>query len=350
MRLLVLTQIIDPKDPALGIYHKWVASLAQKFEHVEVICLTLRKYDLPQNVTVQSLGKENTSGNHFVKRLKYIFRFYFLIWNARRAYDAVFVHMNQEYILLGGLLWKALGKKIYMWRNHYAGSFLTDIAASMCDKVFCTSRFSYTAKYKKTIIMPVGVDLESVKMDISIERLPRSIIFSGRLDSSKRPHLLIKALSILKMKGVTFDKATFMGGPSKSDASYPEELRIQAEKGGIGNLVEFVGAIPNTETFRYYRSRDIYVNCSRSGMFDKTIFKALASGCTVLTSSIDFKDLAGDEYFYKDGDAEDLAQKLEKFLQITEEEHFRLLGKLKNLIERHSLPVLVNQLAKAMGA
>src|SRR3989344_2752577 len=320
MRLLVLTQIIDPKDSVLGIYHKWVASLAQKFEHIEVICLTLGKYDLPKNVTVQSLGKEKASGSHFFKRLKYVFRFYFLIWSTRRAYDAVFVHMNQEYILLGGLLWKALGKKIYMWRNHYAGSFLTDIAASMCDKVFCTSRFSYTATYKKTIIMPVGVDLESVKMDISIERLPRSIIFSGRLDSSKRPHLLIKALSILKMKGVTFDKATFMGGPSKSDASYPEELRIQAEKGGIGNLVEFVGAIPNTETFRYYRSRDIYVNCSRSGMFDKTIFKALASGCTVLTSSIDFKDLAGDEYFYKDGDAEDLAQKLEKFLQIREEE------------------------------
>lgn len=348
MRLLVLTQIIDPKDSVLGIYHKWVASLAQKFEHIEVICLTLGKYDLPKNVTVQSLGKEKASGNHFVKRLKYIFRFYFLIWSKRGEYDAVFVHMNQEYILLGGLLWKALGKKIYMWRNHYAGSFLTDIASLMCDKVFCTSRFSYTAKYKKTIIMPVGVDPESVKMDISIERLPRSIIFSGRLDRSKRPHLLIEALSILKTKGVTFSKAIFMGGPSKSDASYPEELSVQAEKGGIGNLVEFIGAIPNTDTFRYYRQSDIYVNCSRSGMFDKTIFKASASGCLVLTSSIDFKDLAGDEYFYKDGDAEDLALKLEKFLQTTEEERVMLLGKLKNLIERHSLPVLVTKLADAM--
>ena len=58
MRLLVLTQIIDPKDSVLGIYHKLVASLAQKFEHIEVICLTLGKYDLPKNVTVQSLGKE----------------------------------------------------------------------------------------------------------------------------------------------------------------------------------------------------------------------------------------------------------------------------------------------------
>jgi hypothetical protein len=28
-----------------------------------------------------------------------------------------FVHMNQEYVLLGGLIWKLLGKKLVLWRH-----------------------------------------------------------------------------------------------------------------------------------------------------------------------------------------------------------------------------------------
>ena len=68
--------------------------------------------------------------------------------------------MNQEYVLIAGWLWKLLGKRTYLWRNHYAGSWLTDVAAVFCTKVFCTSKHSYTVKYKKTVLMPVGVDTE----------------------------------------------------------------------------------------------------------------------------------------------------------------------------------------------
>lgn len=345
MRILICTQVMDKKDSALGFFQKWVVSLAPYYEGVEVICLKEGEHSLPPNVRVHSLGKEASTGLRFIKRLRYTVNFYSLVWNLRKDYDIVFVHMNQEYILLGGFLWKILGKKIFMWRNHYAGSFITDITAIFCEKIFCTSKFSYTARYKKTVFMPVGVDEESAHLDESIARVPRSILFLGRLDVSKRPDLLIDALGILVKQGVTFT-ATFVGGPSKDDAEYPEQLRTQVQNLGIADRVIFVGAVPNTDTYRYYRSHDIFVNCSKSGMFDKTIFKAIACGCLVLATSRDFADLVGSEFIFGDNDAEGLAKKLSEFLSISSEEHTRLTGVLSNCIKSHSLLFLTNRLVE----
>lgn len=348
MRILICAQIIDKKDSALGFFQKWVALLAHSFEHIEVICLKEGEYDLPQNVSVYSLGKEVSTGTRFTRRMRYITRFYSRIWKSRHQYDAVFVHMNQEYVLLGGIVWKILGKKIFMWRNHYEGSIFTDIAALFCDKVFCTSRFSYTARYKKTVLMPVGVDEDSARLEEPIARSLNSILFLGRLDISKRPHVLIDALGILAKQGVSF-VASFVGGPSKTDSVYPNELRAQVENLGIADRVTFVGAVPNTETYRYYRSHDIFVNCSKSGMFDKTIFKAVACGCLVLATSRDFADLAGDEFSFPENDSSELAKKLAEFLILSREKHEGLANTLKNVIKSHSLPVLSAKIAREIG-
>lgn len=347
MRLLICTQVMDKKDSALGFFQKWVASLAPHFDQIDVICLKEGEHSLPSNVRVYSLGKESAVGSHFLKRLNYVIRFYFLVWGLRKDYDTVFVHMNQEYILLGGLLWKILGKKIFMWRNHYDGSILTDVAASFCKKVFCTSKFSYTARYKKTVSMPVGVDEESAHLDEKILRKPKSILFLGRLDPSKRPDVLIDSLGILKKEGIEFT-ATFVGGPSKEDSEYPAQLRAQVEKLGITGVVTFVGAVPNTETYRYYRAHEIFVNCSKSGMFDKTIFKAVACGCLVLATSRDFADLAGEEFIFEENNIDELAKKLKEFLAATEGDRKRFGEVLTNCIKRHSLPVLVERLAEEM--
>src|SRR6185369_1642182 len=155
MKLLVFTQALDKKDPILSPYHRLMGEIARNFQSVTVVCLKKGEHDLPRNVEVLSLGKEE-GGGRLMSRARYVWRFYKYIFGAE--YDAVFVHMNQEYVLLGGIFWKLMLKPAYMWRNHHAGSRLTDVAAFFCKKVFCTSRFSYTAKYKKTVIMPVGVD------------------------------------------------------------------------------------------------------------------------------------------------------------------------------------------------
>ena len=311
MKLLIVTQAVDTEDPALGFFVRWIEEFAKHAGRVEVICLKEGKHEaLPANVRVHSLGKEKNPPR-FARRLVYALRFKFLAWRLRHDYDSVFVHMNQEYILIAGPLWKMLGKRVYLWRNHYAGSWLTDAAAAFCTNVFCTSKHSYTAKYKKTVLMPVGVDTERFFPDARIARLPHSILFLGRMSPSKRPEMLIDALASLARSGIDFT-ATFVGSPLPQDKAYYESLKekvrsLSHHKGtshflsrsapnemkSLSDRVSFHPGVPNGQTPDLYRAHEIFVNASPSGMFDKTIFEAAASGCRVLASSEDFAALAG---------------------------------------------------------
>lgn len=343
MKLLICTQTVDRTDSALGFFHQWIEKLAAHCEHVVVVCLKEGAHALPPHVEVLSLGKEQG-----VSRLTKILRFYRYVMLRRSSYNTVFVHMNQEYVLMGGMLWKLLGKKVFMWRNHYRGSVLTDLAAAFCTRVFCTSKFSYTAKYAKTVLMPVGVDINSARMDVAVGRTPHSILFLARLDISKRPDLLIEALGTLARNGSEFS-ATIAGGPTDPASSYPAQLQAQAHTEGVADKVVFAGAVPNTETFRYYRSHDIFVNASRSGMLDKTMFKAAVCGCLVLTASRDFAALVPEACSYAEGDAADLARKLEALLALPPGKREELSRTLAGVAQAQSLDVLGEQLAKAMG-
>src|SRR3990167_7472201 len=99
MKLLILTQKMNRNDPILGFFHDWVKRLSERVESLTVVCLEKGEFDLPMDVKVLSLGKESSQS-----RLKYLWRFYKYIWRERKNYDAVFVHMNPEYAILGGLL------------------------------------------------------------------------------------------------------------------------------------------------------------------------------------------------------------------------------------------------------
>ena len=107
MKLLIITQKVDEQDEVLGFMHRWIGEFARRCEAVVVICLEEGTHHLPQNVKVLSLGKEKNPS-----RIRYILRFWYFIWHERNAYDVVFVHMNQVYVVLGWLAWRVLGKKI----------------------------------------------------------------------------------------------------------------------------------------------------------------------------------------------------------------------------------------------
>ena len=340
MKLLIFTQALDRNDATLSVYHDWILAIAKKFKKVTIICLKKGDYAVPENVTVLSLGKERGAS-----RLQYVWNFYRYVIATRKNYDSIFVHMNQEYILLGGLLWKILGKKVYMWRNHHAGSFLTDIAAVFCTHIFCTSKFSYTAKYKKTIIMPVGIDTEIFKKLAGTIRAERTILFLARIAPVKKPHVLIAALDILKTKGINF-KASLYGDPLAKDAMYAESLKKTALDKGLSDVVSFYGGIPNVDTVRVYGEHDIFVNLSSSGMYDKTIFEAIACESMVIASNKNLHGLIGEEYIFEEDNAQQLAEKLEQLLAYSVSDKERRGRELRKVvIEQHSLIGLAEKLS-----
>lgn len=333
MKLLIFAQKVDSEDPVLGFFHRWVEEFSQHVEKVTVICLYEGTHNLPQNVSVFSLGKEK--GN---SRIQYVLNFFKYVWQKRSEYDSVFVHMNQEYILLGGLFWKLFGKKVYMWRNHHAGTFLTDIAAFFCTKVFCTSQFSYTAKYKKTKFMPVGVDTNLFKADGSIPRDPKGIVSLGRISPSKYVEVFIDAVTNVHAKDSAVSGHVY-GSPLPVDEGYYQDLKKRS-----GSHISFHGSVTNTEAIQVYPQYNIFINTSSSGMYDKTIFEAMASGCLVLASNDNLRGKISDDFVFKHKDTAELSVKLQKMLEYTPTEREERLAELGKFVQEHSLTNLSKKL------
>ncbi len=331
MKLLIITQKVDRNDPVLGFFHRWIEVFSKNYEEVIVICLLQGEAKLPNNVRVLSLGKENGES-----KIKYIINFYKYIIQERDNYDKVFVHMNQEYILLAGIIWKILNKDIFMWRNHNIGNKLTDIAASFCKKVFCTSRFSYTAKYKNTELMPVGVDLENFKANPNINRIPNSILSLGRIAPSKNIDILVDALVEMKNTDIV---ASIYGDSLLQDNTYYSELKRKGE-----NHVDFYKGIPNTETIKVYSAYGIFVNLSSSGMYDKTIFEAIACGCLILASNDNLRGQISDDFIFHERDKAEFISKLNKLLSYGDKQIAEARVELNNFVKNHSLNSLGQKL------
>ncbi len=232
IRLFILTQKLDKNDDLLGFMHGWVTGFAKHFESIIVVALGVGEYRLPDNVRVLSLGKEKLVIGHWslviFKKLKYVFYFFNYIWRYRNEYDCVFVHMNREYMLLGGLFWRFWGKKAALWYNHGAGNIISVLAGRLAQKIFYTSPFSFFAKWSKASLMPAGIDTDVFKKDKKIQPTKNSILFLSRISPIKGVHILIEAANLLDREGANFI-LNIVGEAGEKYAEYFEKLKDSAK-------------------------------------------------------------------------------------------------------------------------
>jgi len=294
MKLLVITQKVDVNDPVLGFFHRWLEEFARHFELVTVICLEKGHFNLPENVKVLSLGKEENKS-----KAEYLLRFYRYVWSERNNYDTVFVHMNQEYVLLAGDLWRLMGKKIFLWRNHAKGSWLTRLAVQISHKVFYTSPQSFTARFNKAVQMPVGIDTEFFKPNPTVERIPNSVLFLGRISPVKK---VLEFIGWVKKNDYT---VTLAGPILDRDKEYGDKvLKNLSEK------IKYVGSVGQEEARRLYQTHEMYANFTPAGSFDKTILEAAACGAKLFVQNPDFKT----DFKVEDHSIKALMEKLKKEL------------------------------------
>lgn len=334
---------MDMDDPVLGFFHEWAKRIAGD-DNLIVICLQKGRVDLPKNIRVFSLGKENGENN-----IKYIIRFYYFIFRFINKYDTVFVHMNQEYVLLGGVFWRIFGKRVMMWRNHPSGGFLTKIAILFSNRVFCTSKTSFTARFKKTRIMPVGVNTEKdFVLTDSLDRPQNTILSLGRISPVKNIHTILESFAKIR-KEFPDAKLTIAGDPipREIDLKYRESLSSLETGLGLSGEVLWTGAVSPKDAKKYYISNDVFINATDPGSFDKTIIEAEFYGaitlvCQDIWSGTKYENLAKLLYF-KHGDVDDLSTKIKNILSLDQEQKNKIRYNLnKFVVECHSLDALIS--------
>ena len=342
MRVLVCTQAVDQDDRALGFFHRWLEEFAKTFDAIEVICLKEGRHVLPQNVRVHSLGKEGGRS-----RLKYVWRFFYLIWTLRDEYDVVFVHMNQEYVLMGGIIWRLLGKRVVMWRNHKKGNMLTDIACMLATDVCYTSPESYVSTKSRSLQMPIGIDTEQFHLSSAPAPFD-TVLFLGRLDPVKKPDVFLSAIDILAHEAINC-RVDGYGDPTDPEATHVPKVREQILGLEARHALQWHSGISHEQTPDIYRTHAIYVNITPSGSFDKTIGEAMASECVVVAANEAIRGIIPDELLVDPDSPQDVARGIEAALQLQADGREEVVRKSVAFIEReHSLKALMGGLAKLL--
>ena len=289
MKLLVVTQTIDKNDPALGFFHQWIEEFSKKFESITVIALNVGEHSLPQNVTVHSLGKSEGKG-----RITRGVRFWKLLFSLRAKYDVVFCHMNPEYMIAGGLLWRLLGKKTALWYMHGVVSPRLHLAVFLADRVLTGSKESCRIESNKVQVLGHGIDVD-VFSPGEVAQEPLSLISVGRLSPSKRVETFLSVCEMLSQKGITY-RARVIGGPAtKGDEVYAETLRVRAEK--LPSVL-FLGPVPHHELPDFFRDSHLCISASTTGSLDKVMLEAMASGVIPITSNRAFERALSSQGLY----------------------------------------------------
>lgn len=290
MKLLIITQIVDDRDPVLGFFHRWIEEFSKHCEKVTIICLKEGRYSLPENVQVFSLGKETGE----ISRLRYLTRFYTYIWRERKNYDVVFVHMNQVYVLLGVFFWRIWKKEIGLWYVHRkvtAGLWLATLAVNY---VFTTSPESFRIQSRKRHVLGHGIDVHlftpTDRTEYRETRVLR-LLTVGRITATKNIVRMIALVTELRSRGTDVELSIVGASVLDADRAYESTLHALVEKHNLEKCVHFSGTATQQELPAVYRSADVFLNLSDTGSTDKAVLEALACGVPVVTSNVAFRDL-----------------------------------------------------------
>ena len=343
MKLLILTQKVDQDDEILGFFHSWILKFAKHCDQLTVICLQAGKYNLPDNIKVLSLGKEINASS-----FQYIWRFYKYIWQERKNYDHVFVHMNQIYVILGGLLWKIWHKKIALWYVHRQVSLKLKIAAKWVHIIFSVSKNSFQLVSPKLKLVGHGIDIDKfqcINQKTNTDKI--KIISVGRVTKIKNLETLILAASLLKNKLEQKFIVDIIGAPvTEEDKKYLDNLKNLVETKDLENIVNFQGAISNAKMTDIYCQSDILINLAPTGGVDKVVLEAMSCRVPVLVANQSFVPEFGDkvdDLIFAHGQPANLAVKIEALIQRPNKDELADFLR-QQVIERHNLSHLIKKI------
>ncbi len=303
MRLLVVTQTVDQNDPVLGFFHDWLALFAQHVESLTVICLYEGVHALPENVRVYSLGKERGVRSMF----SYAVSFKLLAWKLRHDYDSVFVHMNPEYLLIAGPLWKLLGKRTALWYLHKSVTWRLRLGVLFADAVLTASEGSMRLSTRKKRVVGHGIDVATLRPMSVPPYPPLALLTVGRLSPIKRVHILIEALALVRVDGVDAT-LTIVGAAAGSEgAHYERELKEQATGLGVADRIVFLGAVPHSELSSLFAESHLFLHASATGSLDKASLEPLAAGVPLITTDAELAGSGLDTIFLATDSADSFA-------------------------------------------
>ena len=158
----------------------------------------------------------------------------------------------------------------------------------IADKIVCISEDSrgillekYGIQPKKTIVISPGIDTRQFFPIESLEKIPNSILYVGRVDKRKGVDFLIKAMPevVRKLPAVKL----YIGGIGKDLPA----LKAYVQTRELAKNIDFLGFIPDESLNLWYNKVQCVVIPSVFEGFGLTAVEAMAAGTSVICTDVD---------------------------------------------------------------
>lgn len=304
--ILIITQTVDMNDSALGFFCEWIREFSKQTEHVYVIANKVGEYDLPDTVTVVSLGKERGS-SRFVR----ILLFWKYLVSFLPCVDGTLVHMCPEYVVYGGWLSRVLDKPLGLWYLHKSTSWRLTVAVKLVNLFFTAHEDGVALKTPKMVVTGHGIDCGMFDIPRKHDPNMYTVLTVGRVSPSKGLRTIIDSVILFARESGRHTRLLIVGEPYlESDRTYKEDLLAYITEQDATGMIVFVGKVVHSNLPKYLAGANVFVNASETGGVDKAILEAMAAGVPVISSNSAFTHILPIQSRFEPGNVKELTHKL----------------------------------------
>src|SRR6266487_1526091 len=322
MRILLFNLATDVNDPILGFATRWIWALAKQVEFIHVITMRAGRVEVPDNVRVYSVGKEN--GYSEPRRVVEFYRSLLHVL-CEDHIDICFSHMMPLFTALAGPLLKTKGIPIVTWYAHPSLTWILKLAHRLSDRMISSVATAYPYKHDKLTVVGQGIDTDLFFPDGRVssgEEDPSVILCVGRLSLVKDHPTLLEAAALLRRRYPHPFRVVIVGGPAgPQDEPYVQLLHQLVQTLNLQDIIHFEPPVPITELLHWYQRCTVHVNLTPTGFGDKVALEAIACGKMCLVANEGFRETLGEyaaELLFRFRDAEDLSDRLAYVLSMPE--------------------------------
>ena len=301
MRLVVVTQQVDPESPVLGATVAKLRALAERVDEIVVLADSAVADALPANARVRLFRASTKPGRgvRFESALAAELR-----RSPRPA--AVLAHMCPIYAVLAAPLARPLGTRVLLWFTHWRASRLLRLAERVSTTVVSVDRGSFPVPSRKLVAIGHGIDLTDFACVDHVRSGPPRLLALGRTSPAKGLPTVIRAVSELP------DATLAVVGPSLTDEERRHRVDLDAlvDELGLRSRVRLGDAVPRVEVPVLLAGADALVNNMRAGAPDKVVYEAAATCLPVLASNPVFEGFLPDELRFPRDDPAALAARI----------------------------------------
>jgi glycosyltransferase involved in cell wall biosynthesis len=244
VRLLLINFAMDPGSPVLGWQQNVARRLAARCDRVVVLTERSAPCDLPDNVEVHCVPRILTTPLRILG-IRWLMNIPVWRWCARERFDAVFVHMNADWVYRLAPCWRWFDLPVLLWYAHGTVTSRVRRAHEHATCVITSTPEGFRIPSSKVRVIGQGIDTDLFTLPPSRPD-SATIVAVGRVSRRKSVNLMIETLAWLRAHAPQTPFRLRIVGPSltRDDDVYARELAELVRSRNLGDLVRFEGPQP----------------------------------------------------------------------------------------------------------